>query len=441
MKRRIGARLAPLALLLGARAVLAYPLDGAAATGITRLEAYRLATAGKVAAIKLPPGALATSADMKLRLAETADFALPEPDPKWNAKLGSLLGDEADRYSVAILDLTDPGHPLYGEHRATSAQNPGSVGKLLVALALFQKLADLYPDDIEARRRVLRDSQVTADSFIQSDHHTVPFWTPGDSKVVKRRLAEGDAANLWTYLDWMCSSSSNAAASMVMKQLVLLAHFGTEYPVPAERARSFLGETPKKQLQEIFLEAITAPVARNGLDLEQLRQGSFFTRAGKNAIPGTSSHATVRELMRYVVKMEQGRLVDAFSSMEIKKLLYMTDRRIRYASSPALSDAAVYFKSGSWFGCKPEPGFVCRQYQGNVRNLMNSVAIVEMPQRRPALDYIVVVMSNVLRKNSAVAHQTLATRIHRWMEAVHPPDPGGSERPINPTDPTDPPDH
>jgi hypothetical protein len=30
---------------------------------------------------------------------------------------------------------------------------------------------------------------------------------------------------------------------------------------------------------------------------------------------------------------------------------------------------------------------------------------------------MVVVMSNVLRKNSAVAHQTLATRIHRLIEA------------------------
>jgi hypothetical protein len=28
-------------------------------------------------------------------------------------------------------------------------------------------------------------------------------------------------------------------------------------------------------------------------------------------------------------------------------------------------------------------------------------------------------MSNVLRKNSAVAHQTLATRIHRLIEAYH----------------------
>jgi hypothetical protein len=117
--------------------------------------------------------------------------------------------------------------------------------------------------------------------------------------------------------------------------------------------------------------------------------------------------------------MEEGKLVDEFSSREIKRLLYMTERRIRYASSPALADAAVYFKSGSLYRCKPEPGFVCRKYQGNVDNLLNSVAIVEYPAGERRLYYMVVVMSNVLRKNSAVVHQTLATRLHRLIEVSH----------------------
>jgi len=420
MSWKSGFRLVAFALALYARPATAYPLDAAPETGITRLEGYRLATEGKVAGISLPPGALASSDEIELRLAGKPDFALPAPDPAWNAKLSSFLGDEGDRYGVAILDLTDRDHPHYGEHRATTEQNPGSVGKIVVALAVLQKLADIYPADIAARRRVLRESKVTADAFIQSDHHTVPFWKPGDTRVSKRRLAEGDSANLWTYLDWMCSNSSNAAASMVMKQLVLLAHFGGNYPVADQRGESFLAQTPKGELQTLFLDAITSPVTANGLDVERLRQGSFFTREGKRRVPGTSSRATPRELMRYIVKMEQGRLVDPFSSLEVKRLLYLTDRRIRYASSPALAGERVYFKSGSWYGCTPEPGFVCRQYQGNVRNLMNSVAIVETPHRTPALDYVVVVMSNVLRKNSAVAHQTLATRIHRWMEKEHP---------------------
>ncbi|MBT8446397.1 MAG: hypothetical protein KJO38_04560, partial [Gammaproteobacteria bacterium] len=92
---------------------------------------------------------------------------------------------------------------------------------------------------------------------------------------------------------------------------------------------------------------------------------------------------------------------------------------IRYASSPALRDAAVYFKSGSLYQCKPEPDFKCLKYHGNVKNYMNSVAIVEAPARERTIHYAVTLMSNVLRRNSAVDHQTLATRIHRLLEKHH----------------------
>jgi hypothetical protein len=214
----------------------------------------------------------------------------------------------------------------------------------------------------------------------------------------------------------MCSSSSNAAASVLMAQLVLLKHYGAAYPPAPEEARRFFAETPKKQLTALLLDATRTPLTRNGLDFEKLRQGSLFTRRGKALVPGgTNSVATPRELLRYAVLMEQGKLVDAWSSLEIKRLLYLTDRRIRYASSPALSDSAVYFKSGSLYSCKPEAGFVCEKYHGNVKNYMNSLAVVETDGRRP-LHYLTVVLSNVLRKNSAVEHQTLATRIHRLLE-------------------------
>jgi acid stress-induced BolA-like protein IbaG/YrbA len=97
----------------------------------------------------------------------------------------------------------------------------------------------------------------------------------------------------------------------------------------------------------------------------------------------------------------------------LKRLLYMTERRIRYASAPALKDAAVYFKSGSLYKCKEEEGFKCGQYMGNVINYMNSVAIVEQEVDGVKLHYVVIVISNVLRKNSAVEHQALGTEIHR----------------------------
>ena len=54
---------------------------------------------------------------------------------------------------------------------------------------------------------------------------------------------------------------------------------------------------------------------------------------------------------------------------------------------------------------------------------MNSLAIVETPAGINRLFYLTTLISNVLYKNSAVDHQTLATYIHRMIEANHPPKP------------------
>jgi hypothetical protein len=404
-------------LVAGPGRAQAYPLDGYARTGIGRLEAYRRGVPGTR---PLPPGARLETSDIRLRLLERPDFEIPPPDPGLARQLTGFLGGDAAHYGVALLDLTDPRKPRYAEHRATTLLNPGSVGKVVVALALFQALADLYPDDVEARWRVLKETMVTANRFHRYDHHTVPLWKPGDPSVTHRALRDGDQGNLWAYLDWMCSASSNSAAGQLQSEVMLLRKFGRDYPATDEVSRTYFDETKKTELQADLATAMQEPVRRNGLDLARLRQGSFFTRTGKSIVPGTSSHADSRELMRFLVRMEQGKLVDPASSLEIKRLLYLTDRRIRYASAPALGEAAVYFKSGSLFSCAPEEGFSCKKYHGNVKNYMNSVAIVETPARAVPLHYMVVVMSNVLRKNSAVAHQTLATRIHRMMEAAHP---------------------
>ena len=50
---------------------------------------------------------------------------------------------------------------------------------------------------------------------------------------------------------------------------------------------------------------------------------------------------------------------------------------------------------------------------------MNSVAIVESGEGERRLHYLVALTSNVLKRDSAVDHQTLATRIHRIMQAEH----------------------
>lgn len=390
----------------------AFPIDGYAETGIERLEGFRLAKEGKVAGNRLEPGAYLNSDQIQLRMELHPDFEFPAADAGLTRKIVGMLGAEAKHYSISVLDLSDPYHPVFAEHNPEVRRNPGSVGKLMVGLAVFQALADLYPDDIAARERVLKNTMITADDFIRVDSHDVPFWMPDINRMPRRPLRVGDTGNLWMYLDWAMSASSNAAASTVMKQLMLLKHFGTAYPVSAEEEAAFFTDTKKKELGDILLDGLLTPVTDNGLNVDNLRQGSFFTAEGKRRVPGTNSIATTREMMRYLLLMEQGKLVDAWSSLQIKKLMYMTQRRIRYASSPKLNDAAVYFKSGSLYRCKPEEGFVCKKYHGNVENLMNSVAIVESPAGEPQMFYMVTLTSNVLRKNSAVDHQTIATRLH-----------------------------
>lgn len=408
-----------MALLLPCTAS-AYPLDGAETTGIARLEGYQLAQQGKARGPKVPTGGLLTMTEVDIRLQDWSSMNIPEPDPAFSEAITKMLGSEADLYGLAVFDLTDPENPKYAAHRELENFNPGSVGKLMITLGIFQALADTYPQNLEARQRVLKESMVTADRFIITDSHKVPFWSLEQKTLSSRPLREGDSANLWSFMDYMLSASSNAAGSMVLKELLLLTHFGKDYPVSEAQKAEFYAKTPKKELSAILERALKKAGERNGLDSEQLRQGGFFTSVGKKMVQGTNSRANARTLMQYLLRMEQGRLVDAYSSREIKRLLYMTQRRIRFASSPALSDAAIYFKSGSLFKCRPEPGFVCKKYHGNETNMMNSVAIVEYPARGRKYYYLAVVMSNVLRKNSAVEHQTFATRLQKLIESFHP---------------------
>jgi len=399
----------------------AYPLDGAEETGINRLEAFDLARETLLANGRLTPGALGTTAQVRPRLTDQPGFVLPPADPELNAALRDFVGADASKYGIAVLDLSEPAAPRYAELNPNMVQNPASVGKLMVALGFFQALADVYPGDTEARKRVLRETIVTADEFIVKDHHEVPIWKPGDPKVVSRPIQLGDQGNLYTYFDWMFSVSSSAAASTIQEQMLLLLHFGTEYPASSEASRAYIDSTPKADLGSAYMGAMRRSIEANGLDWNKLRQGSFFTRTGKAKVPGTNSVATAGQLLLLLTRMEQGTLVDSWSSLEIKRLLYHTDKRNRYASAPILSDAAVYFKSGSLYGCKEEPGFVCAKFMGNRMNYMNSVIIVEEEKDGRSLHYIVALLSNVLKKNSAVEHQTLGTRIHRWIQRAHDP--------------------
>jgi hypothetical protein len=411
-----------LIILVGIASVSAafgYPLDGYEETGIRRVEGARLANLGQAVGGFQPPGAMLTTEQGDLRLLGRS-LALPPADPAFTAQVVALLGENANDYGIAILDLTDPDKLRYAEHRGNYSQNVGSVGKLLAALGLFQALADTWPDDLERRTQILRDTVMTADDFAHSDHHTIRIFNVETRALIRRTMADGDQGSLWEYLDWTLSVSSNSAAAMVMRDAMLLRHFGQAYPVSEEEIRTFFSTTPGGELTRLFQQTFWEPVTRNGLPLDQIRQGSFFTSQGKkNVNGGGNSYATARSLMDFLMRMEEGVLVDEWSSRQLKRLLYMTERRIRYASSPELNEAAVYFKSGSLFKCKEEEGFNCTPYHGNVYNYMNSVAIIEQEINGVNLRYMVIVISNVLRQNGAVVHQTMATGIHRLIKKNH----------------------
>jgi hypothetical protein len=356
-------------------------------------------------------------ADVDLRL-RGQTFDLPAPDPDFTRQVNGILTGSMDAYSFAVLDLTDPTQPRYAEHRGDHRQNIGSVGKLVVVLALMQALADTYSGDVDARKRVLKDTVVTADGFSQYDSHTVRIFDPKTRTLIRRPVQIGDRATLYEWVDWMLSPSSNSAAGMVMREAMLVRQYGKAYPPSEAEIKRFFDETPKPELTALYDRTFSEPVTRNGLDLTMLRQGSFFTATGKQKVPGVGdSYGTSRELMRYLLRIEQGRIVDEWSSREIKRLLYVTERRIRYASSPALADAAVYFKSGSLYKCAMEAGFTCRPYAGNVRNYMNSAAIIESPAAGRKRYYMSTLVTNVLRKNSAAEHQALATRLQQLLAA------------------------
>ena len=407
---------------------IAYPIDGYAETDIRRLEYYRLAESGEIKGKKLLEGAKLNLDNVVPRLLGTSgtnntSVSLPEVNKELSAQIRKSIVQQPNNYSIALLDLSDPDKPVYAEHNGGYIDNVGSVGKILVGVAFFAKLKEIYPNDIEQRRNILRNTIVTADIFSTGDHHKVRFWDVDKQSLSRRSIKQGDKANLYEYLDWAFSPSSNAAAAMMQRELVLLSHFKERYPVAEAEAQAFLKETKKTELGKMFLDGMIEPLKALGIDTEKLRQGSFFTRAGKNRVLGTNSVGNSRELVKLLYLMEKGQLLDEFSSTELKRLLYSTERRIRYASHPALNPFAVYFKSGSLYSCKPEEGFTCGKYKGNKRNVLASVAIVETPEEgsvdKLKHHYIAVVQSKVLKVNSAVAHQTLALRIHRLIEKLH----------------------
>lgn len=393
---------------------MAYPYNGYTITGIRRLLRLQLIMTGVILDKKPVPGAQKRLNEIQLNLMNSKGDSLvefPKADPELQKSINALFPNMDESYSLCILDIT-PGKPIrYAYRQDKRGFMPGSVAKLAVAAGLFNELAKLYPDSFAERQELMKNRMVRAGKWANYDEHTAPFFDVETLVYSKHVVTENDTCSLYEWADHMISASNNGAASIVWKEAMLMHAFGPDYPPSAEEEAAFFKNTPKSELKEIAMHVVNDPLREMGITREEFKLGSMFTKDAKAIVPGEGGTiASPYGLMKYLIAMESGEIVDPESSLEIKRLMYSTDRRIRYASSSSLTDAAVFFKSGSLYRCKPEEGFKCGKYMGNVDNYMNSVVVVEQPD---GTIYMVTLMSNVLRKNSANDHLALATSIDK----------------------------
>jgi hypothetical protein len=253
---------------------------------------------------------------------------------------------------------------------------------------------------------------VRGNDFAIHDHHTIPIYDVKKDKYYKRKAEPSDVFSLYEWLDHMFSVSNNGAASVVMREMLLVHIMGEYYECATQKEMDdVISNAGRSVLGNLTEDLTNCVLASINISRDEYRLGGFFTDGAEKHVPRQGgSIGTTQGLMKFMFALESGKVVNERISLEIKRLMYITDRRIRYAGSSSLDNDAVYFKSGSFYSFKPEPGFVKKNYAGNKFNYMNSVAIVEK-QDSTQKKYMVALMSNVLRKNSANEHHALAKRI------------------------------
>ena len=268
--------------LLAAETAAAYPLDGYPETGIRRLLGISLAVQGVIRDVAQPPGALLPMKDVDLRL-EGQTFDLPSPDPAFTGQVKGLLGGQLGGYGLAVLDVHRSGRPRYAEHRGDDKQNVGSVGKIVVRLALFQARATLPRRHRGAPGGCGGPPSSPPRLLAVRPPHRGMF--DPDETLTRRPIQIGDRASLWEYVDWMRSRARTRRPGWSCRE----AHAAPAVrprvsPAEAETAVSsgHAEGRPHAPLRQDLLRAVT----RNGLDLDRLRQGSVFTAGGKRVVPG-----------------------------------------------------------------------------------------------------------------------------------------------------------
>lgn len=390
-----------------------YPIDGYDRTGISRLLHLQRMQRDSIPYDRIPEGAYKSLDDIQLQLLHRSDVqmdSLLQEDAAFSRMLSPLFPGKG--YSATVMDISNPDSLRYAAFREHVGYQPGSVGKLAVLIAIFDQLAKLCPEDFEQRVHILKNRRVKSGLWGTGDHHTVPVYDAENESVTRRRVVAEDEFSLYEWVDHMVSVSNNGAASVVYREALLMAALGKDYlDLTEEEAQRFFEETPRDSLTNLSHKVVNQPLRDMGIDEDEWRLGGFFTHGPSKYLSRKGgSIGTPVGLMKFMVKMEQGQAIDEASSLEMKRLMYLTDRRIRYAAAPRLKPAAVYFKSGSFYKCDRDKDPDCAEYAGNVFNYMNSVILVEHPD---GTKYIVCLMTNVLGKNSAGAHMYLANAIDR----------------------------
>ncbi|MGB3144518.1 MAG: hypothetical protein WBB24_10440, partial [Maribacter sp.] len=211
-----------------------YPIDGYEHTGIKRLKRLELIKNGEIKdAAALPLGALKSFSEIELNLLsrqEDSAMALMQVDEAFQKEINTLFRGLDKSYSLTVLDISDPENVRYAERNETAGYQPGSVGKLAVLTGLFTQLAKIYPDSFESRTELLRTKSVKAGVWGLTDEHTIPIYNIEKNTLVKRQVIASDVFTLYEWADHMLSVSNNGAASIVWREVLLMAAFGDKYP-------------------------------------------------------------------------------------------------------------------------------------------------------------------------------------------------------------------
>jgi hypothetical protein len=223
-----------------------YPIDGYDQTEISRLK--RLQDMDSAAILRLLPyGSRHALEYVRLNLMEHPVLDLPDTDRALQDELEKVLPIFHPSYSLAVYDMT-PGKERYAERNPNRGYQPGSVGKLAVATALFCELENLYLDDLEARSEILKNRIVRAGPFGVYDEHTIPRYEVANSRYSRSVVNEKDEFSLYEWVDHMLSVSNNGAASIVWREAILMRVFGQEYPnLTHEQMMDYFQNTPYQE--------------------------------------------------------------------------------------------------------------------------------------------------------------------------------------------------